>query len=338
MTSATEMAANRLGAQRDPHGGRFPEGLLNSPLMRRDRGWRGKFRWHLNARVTRSPVFLNATGARITVVDAYGAPGDTLLTAIVCRNVRRRFPRLRLNCLTPNPELLLHDPNLDSLNAPEDFFSVWSWYPDLAGRRDGTTNVLRETFARLGWSARSFEYRARVYLTEAERQAGAARLGPGSLPVLTFHTRSKEEVKNWPLELWRVALAAWRGRFRLVHLGDATEPEIEGVERFAGRLALRESMSVLSHARVHVGADSFLMHAANGLDVPSVIIFGGSRTPANLGYAENVNLYAAVPCAPCWLHQSRGERCGYGLRCMHAIAPAQVLAAVDQLAGREPRR
>ncbi|MEO8655589.1 MAG: c-type cytochrome, partial [Ramlibacter sp.] len=44
-------------------------------------------------------------------------PGDTLLAGTVCREIRRRFPRLTLNCVTANPELLKFDPNIDELNA-----------------------------------------------------------------------------------------------------------------------------------------------------------------------------------------------------------------------------
>ena len=109
---------------------------------------------------------------------------------------------------------------------------------------------------------------------------------------------------------------------------------MEGVQRLAGRLSLRESMAVLSHARLHVGGVSFLMHAANGLDVPAVIIYGGRETPANSGYAENENLYTAVECSPCWLHSSLGERCMHGMRCMQAITPAHVADAVTRLLAR----
>jgi ADP-heptose:LPS heptosyltransferase len=76
------------------------------------------------------------------------------------------------------------------------------------------------------------------------------------------------------------------------------------------------------------------MHGANGLDVPSVIIFGGSRPPDMLGYAANINLFEAMPCGPCWLQSSQGQRCDYGIACMDRITPDRVLAAVDELWGR----
>ena len=308
--------------------------VLGSPLIRRHTGLAAKVRWHVNKHVARQPWLLNAAGMELTVVDAYGAPGDTLLTAIVCRHLRQMYPALRLNCVTANPDLLRHDPNIDTLNQPETYFSVWCWYPDLAGRRDGTTNVLRETFARLGMEDAPYDYAARVYLTPEELAHGRERLQPATRPVVTFHTRSNEVVKDWPLEKWQAAIEQLRKRYHVVHLGDAREPEIEGVQRFAGRLSLRESMSVLAHAQVHAGADSFLMHAANGLGVPSVIVFGGSRTPANLGYRSNVNLFTPMTCGPCWIHSVNGERCTNALACMDSISVGDVTSAIDQLALR----
>lgn len=320
-----------MGAE-DSTRGSYRPSVIGSPLMWRHGGLFGKIRWHVNARLTRRPWILNALGASLTVVDVYGAPGDALLTATVCRHLRRRYRRLRLNCVTPYADVLQHDPSVDSLNKPEGFFSVWSWYPEIVGRRDGAANVLTETFGRLGLGAGAYEYRARVYLSSGERTRGHELLGDVSKPVLTFNTRSSDEVKDWPIDRWRAVTAEWSRDYHLAHLGDDREPAIEGVQRFAGRLTLRESMSVLAHAQVHVGPDSFLMHAANGLDVPSVIIFGGSRTPANLGYRENINLFAPMPCGPCWLHTASGERCEHGVACMERISPADVIAAVDRLA------
>jgi ADP-heptose:LPS heptosyltransferase len=88
---------------------------------------------------------------------------------------------------------------------------------------------------------------------------------------------------------------------------------------------------VLAVARLHVGPDSFLMHAANGLGVPSVVIFGGSRTPENLGYRENTNLFVKLPCGPCWIHESQGGRCEHNMECMALITPEAVFAAVENL-------
>jgi len=274
-------------------------------------------------------AFLNRLGARFTVRDLFSTPGDTLLTATLCRHLKQRHPRLRLNLVTKNAALLLHDPHLSEINGPPGLFVFDFWYLDIQQRRDRATNILAPAIAALGLGP--LDYRARVYLTEAERADARVRLAALPRPLIAFNTLSAQPVKNWPLPRWNALLPELAKRGTLLQLGDDREPTLPGVSRFAGTLSLRESMAVLAECAIHLGPDSFLMHAANGLDVPSVIIFGGSRTPANLGYAANRNLFAELPCSGCWLTGHPGSECPYDLACMAAITPAAVLQAADDL-------
>lgn len=296
-------------------------------------GWLGHLDYSLRSRLSRWTQAhlscLNRLGARVTVRDLFSTPGDTLLTAILCRQLKQRHPRLRLNVITKNPDLLRHDPHLTGLNQPPGLFIIDFWYLDIQQRRDRQTNILAPIFATLGLGP--LDYRARVYLTAAEREAAQARLAHLPRPRIAFNTLSAQPVKNWPLPQWNALLPELARRGSLVHLGDQREPEFPGVQRFAGSLTMRESMAVLGECDLHLGPDSFLMHAANGLDVPSVIIFGGSRTPANLGYAVNRNLFTELPCSGCWLTGHAGSECPHDLACMTAITPDAVLRAADEL-------
>ena len=75
-----------------------------------------------------------ALGRTFTVVDAFGSPGDSILTATVCRNLKRKFPRLRINCVTPNAGLLKHDPNIAEFNGPQRLPTVFEDDQKLASR------------------------------------------------------------------------------------------------------------------------------------------------------------------------------------------------------------
>ncbi len=298
-----------------------------------ENGLRGKVRWRVNRWLLRR-LHLLRPGMWLTVHDEFGAPGDTLLTAIVCRHIAQRFPKIRINCITPNPELIKEDPHIARLNGPETYPALRHWYLELLANKQAEANVLAESMRALGIAA--YDYKAEVYLTDTERREGLARLDELAKPLISVNTRSKEPVKNWPAEQWARLAARLRTDYDIVQLGDDSELDIEGVRSFAGKLGLRESMAVLSHAKVHIGPDSFLMHAANGLRVPSVILFGGSRTPANLGYSTNINLYVPMPCGPCYIHQSRGEICGHGVECMNRITAEEAHAAVVKLIKGNP--
>jgi len=276
--------------------------------------------------------WLNRLHARFTLRDLYGAPGDTVLAATIARQLKERWPGLQINFLTKNPDLVQYDPHLAQINAAPGIFGVDFWYYDLQERRDTRTNILTPTFSALGLD--HAEYRARVYITEGERAAAREKLAGLSRPLIALNTLSAQPVKNWPQSNWRQLIPSLAQRGSLIHLGDAREPVLPHVNNFTGSLSKRESMAVLSECELIIGPDSFLMHAANGLDVPAVVIFGGSRTPANLGYAENINIYTELSCSGCWLTGNPGSECPNELACMTAITPAAVLAAVDELLGR----
>jgi ADP-heptose:LPS heptosyltransferase len=295
-----------------------------------------RFFWHGNRLLLRNLWLLNFTGGRVTVVDQFSTPGDTLKAATISRIVKQRFPRLKLNLTTRNPDLVETDPAVDELNGPKGFCHVAFEYLGLVDSRGEEGNVLAGTLGQVG--IRNYDYQARVHLRSEEIEAARKRLGPVRRPVVSINVMSKELVKVWGLDSWRELVERLRMDFTLVQIGDGKEPVFPGVLSFAGKLTKRESMAMIAMARVHVGPDSFLMHAANGLDVPSVIIYGGSRPAGCLGYLGNRNLYVHLECSPCWLHTTKGENCTHEMKCMRMISVDQVHAAVLELAGAQKER
>jgi hypothetical protein len=266
-------------------------------------------------------------GLPLTIWDCFGTPGDTLLAATVARIIRGQFPRLKLNLITPNPDLLRCDPHISELNGRPSVLLLRFWYPGIIHAKDGVTNILAPTLAQVGIS--DFSYRSRVFLEPREIQRAHDRLGSvgQKRPLVTMNVQSREKVKVWPLHYWEDLVSRLLTHCDVVQLGTEDEPVFPGVVRMAGRLEARESMAILAHARLHIGGVSFLMHAANGLDVPSVVIYGGRETPANSGYADNTNLFVSMPCGPCWIHDSLGEVCLHDVECMLKISVDEVHAA-----------
>jgi ADP-heptose:LPS heptosyltransferase len=92
---------------------------------------------------------------------------------------------------------------------------------------------------------------------------------------------------------------------------------------------MRESAAILSKAKYFIGPDSLLMHIANGLNIPSTIIFGGSRPVGGFGYSQNINLSTAPECSPCWIHEGY-EICKEHMKCMEEIALQSILEIIGQ--------
>jgi ADP-heptose:LPS heptosyltransferase len=114
-----------------------------------------------------------------------------------------------------------------------------------------------------------------------------------------------------------------------VDLGVAEIASIPNAVSLVGALSLEETIAMISLARLFVGIDSGLLHAAACLRTPAVGIFGPTlpRMFYNAGFHEN---FAAsnVECAGCHhrvprLHWITG--CPYDIKCMKQISPGEVL-------------
>ena len=282
-----------------------------------------KYRWFRNSRLPSFLPSLNQRKKWLTVIDRLGAPGDALITANVIRCIKKTYPKLKVNCITPHPELIRLDPDIDSINQPETFYSFDSTYWELIVRKEKSQNIIEHNMLRLGID--KYEYKAAFYLSDEEKEWAKLETNQFDKPIIAICTKSKEPVKNWPKANWSELIQNLKAKFSIIQLGDDKEPLFDGTHRYAGKLSMRETAAVLSKANYFTGPDTLLMHIANGLNVPSTIIFGGSRPVACFGYSVNVNLKSAPQCSPCWIHQGY-ESCGHDFMCMTAISVEEVIA------------
>ena len=282
-----------------------------------------KFRWFRNSRLQSLLQSLNKKRKWLTVIDRLGALGDALITANVIRCIKENYTNLRINCITPHPELIRLDPHIDKINQPETFYSFDSTYWELIVRKEKSQNIIEHNMLRLGLD--KYDYKAAYYLSTEEKDWAEQETNKFDKPILAICTKSKEPVKNWPEANWSELVQDLKYKYSIIQLGDEKETIFEGAHRYAGKLSMRESAAILSKANYFIGPDSLLMHIANGLDIPSTIIFGGSRPVGCFGYSENFNLSSAPECSPCWIHEGY-ESCDHDFMCMTAISVEEVIA------------
>jgi ADP-heptose:LPS heptosyltransferase len=293
-----------------------------------------KYRWWKNKRIKEILPELNDKDKSITVIDRLGAPGDALITSIVIRNLKKQYPRLKINCITPNPELIQFDPFIDSLNCSETFYSIDSTYWELIARKERKLNIVEYNLNKIG--IEKYEYKSNFILLKEEMEWATGRLINSERPIIAICTKSKESVKNWPIDYWRNLISQLSTKYTLIQLGDDHEPTFNNVYSFAGKHTMRESAALLSQCQLFVGPDSLLMHIANGLNIKSIIIFGGSRPVDCFGYSENINLVYTPACSPCWIHDGY-ETCDHQVKCMNEISKESVLDAVTSLLNIPPQ-
>ena len=61
-----------------------------------------QYRWNRNKNLKNKISVLNENSKWITVIDRLGAPGDALITANVIQGIKKTFPKLKINCITPH--------------------------------------------------------------------------------------------------------------------------------------------------------------------------------------------------------------------------------------------
>jgi ADP-heptose:LPS heptosyltransferase len=284
-----------------------------------------KYRWLKNSHLNQKLPHLNQQNRWVTVIDRLGAPGDALITANVIRGIKHNYPKIKINCISPNSVLIRLDPQIDAINKKETFYSFDSSYWELIARKEKNKNVVAFNLERLGIF--SSEYKSKFYLSTKEKEWAKSMVHNIKKPIVAFCSRSKESVKNWPIEHWKKLLKQIGLNCSLLHIGDQHEPVFEGITRYAGKLTMRESAAVLSRCTLFIGPDSLLMHIANGLDIKSVIIFGGSRPVSCFGYTENTNITKNPDCSPCWIHDGY-EKCYNNIQCLSSISHLKVLDLV----------
>jgi ADP-heptose:LPS heptosyltransferase len=230
---------------------------------------------------------------------------------------------LKINCITPYPELIENIPFIDSINSPETFFSFDSSYYELIVRNDKNENVIAHNLKRLNID--QYSYKSSFYLIQNEISWAENKIKHLSKPLIAISTKSKEEIKNWPTKNWDDLVIKLSKQFSIIHLGDTSEPTIEKVNRFTGKFTMRESAALLSQCKLFIGPDSLLMHIANGLDVKSIIIFGDARPVNCLGYSENINLASSNGC---WGDKDQSSREQY-YEFNASISPETVLSSIQ---------
>jgi ADP-heptose:LPS heptosyltransferase len=287
-----------------------------------------KFRWWKNSTLPLILPNLNREKKWVTIVDRLGAPGDAIITANVIRCIKQKFPSLKINCITPHPELIKLDPSIDALNCIETFYSFDSTYWELIVGREKSENIVGHNLKRL--LIDEFSYKAAFFLSLKEKSWADFSMPKFEKPTIAISTKSKEPVKNWPEKRWIKLIDKLKSNFSIIQLGDDSEPRLKQVTRLAGELSMRKSGAILSKVNLFIGPDSLLMHLANGLDIPSVIIFGGSRPVKCFGYAQNRNLATGPPCSPCWIHEGYAT-CQENLKCMELIPTDLVFSEVMKL-------
>ena len=308
------------------------------------RDWIDVFRFWLSFASARLPL------PKVLLYFGY-APGDDLLCTAVVRELRKRgrdhvlmvsdhrelFARNR-DITYVRPLWSRYDRDGSTLAICRRFVRIWGGQftrPEYAPIEEGDRRKVPPRHIIAGMCGRAgitgpIDIRPYLELNEEEKPAAAWASGQIVIQSNGMAARHPMLNKQWYPGRFQDVVDALAGEVDFIQVGSAADPPLRHVNDLRGTTGIRETAAILHHARLYVGTVGFLMHLARAVECPGVIVFGGREAPWQSGYVCNINLYSAVPCAPCW----RGNTCELDRRCMRDISATDVVSAIRQMLNR----
>lgn len=122
--------------------------------------------------------------------------------------------------------------------------------------------------------------------------------------------------KSWPVEYWKTIA---KESLPFIQLGETKNP----IFPHRHTDTFRQALAILKRAKLFVGTDGALHHAAAALGIPAVVIWTGFSSPKYLGYDDHYNIHDGSE--PCGYY---GGVCKHCLAKARAISPNRVLEAI----------
>lgn len=196
----------------------------------------------------------------------------------------------------------------------------------LFGRPDPRTLV-----DRLGYYVFNPQYRAEpAPLVLTSEEAGLAdKLGKKPFVLIEPHIKSTASPsKRWPFERFAAVAETLSREIEIYQVGSPELPALAKARRITTH-SFREALPYLKSARLYLGPEGGLHHAAAAMGTPAVVLFGGYVPPSVTGYAIHTNLTGgATACG------SQHRTCRHCEAAMANIQPDHVLLAVREILQR----
>ena len=116
------------------------------------------------------------------------------------------------------------------------------------------------------------------------------------------HTKNEYTInKTYPFEKWQTVVDDLSKKFKIVQIGQKTDQILKNCIDLTGKTSFREAALLMSKAKLHVGPEGGLMHAANAVGTKCVIVITGFIHPRMTCYSNNINIWIGKDHGPCGL-------------------------------------
>ncbi len=173
-----------------------------------------------------------------------------------------------------------------------------------------------------------------LFLSEAEINACTQQFAhlPAQFSLLKATVGANRptaaEMKNWPISYVRETIAA-TPEAHWVQIGQQGEPIMDGTINLLGQTSVRETIYLVSRAKLVLSMEGFVTHAAAAFDVPCIVPLSGVYDPYGFIYPSTIALVSPQKptCSPCWK-----DACDVpGMPCMSDITVDIAVKKINQI-------
>ena len=164
---------------------------------------------------------------------------------------------------------------------------------------------------------------------DAREEAVAREWSRQPFVVIEPHIKGKAPPsKRWPFERFAAVARSLRQEIAVFQAGEPDLPALEGVPRLPTK-RFRDVLSYLKAARLYIGPEGGLHHAAAAMGTPAVVLFGGYISPKVTGYDFHANLTGGAEACG-----TRHVLCAHCVAAMGRISVEEVLGEARRLLAR----
>lgn len=313
------------------------------------------------AQTIASVLLRRAAGKHVVLFHRAAGIGDIVCTQPAIREFRERHPETHIAYATRKefiPVVQMFG-CVDSVIATDVRGATWPMAPRLYDSRFDLLLADERMPAQYSRSHLVDQFAEQVGMIPADRQprlAIAHHAAPRAMqavaairvqgrPLIAIHIGPSWPVREWGKGCWAELADRLRARFGAVVVqlgvdantgtGPCVAPRITGTADWVGKWSLAESVAAIAQMDLLIGIDSGLLHISGAVGTPCIGLFGAvdgrlrlpPKTPSRA-------VTGNVPCLGCHHTVPPGHwrtGCPHDIACMKAIAPGEVLAAVEHL-------
>lgn len=259
--------------------------------------------------------------------------GDNLMLTYLSRAVRHTYPQKKIIIETDRPELFEHNPTIDYVVKGKKF--PFYCKPKYRIDSDTVVHVLKQLLSDMPLRLNAPPQKLEISLKKSELEQIRADLPDHYIVTCPVGKRSfSANRKEWRFKRFQETVDRLNG-IKVVQVGTPEDPLLKGAHDFRTlAYPIRICAAVLKQAQAAIFLEGGMMHLANAVGTPAVVIYGGALSPETTGYASNVNLTTHPTCSPCFTSHQPMDICD-SMECMHEIQPENVAAALKMLFARK---